>query len=293
MSAPQRNLAAYLDEANAPFRVAEAPIGTAEANEFILKVHAVAINPVDHARQSLGFFIDSFPYIFGCDGAGVVESVGSSVTKLKPGDRVIAMSNEFYCKKTSHAMFQERAVILEDHACKIPDSLEYTSAAVLPLGISTATAMLFEDATLGLRLPYLTREEEKKSEEVLIVWGGSSSVGASDIQLAKAAGYHVVGIARKHNFNIMKDAGAEGVFDHTDDDVVDQVCKFVEGKGWTSVGIADAISTEPTLKSSAEIALRLPGRKFVSTVLPRGIRPEPDMPEGVQASNCKFKLDDG
>ena len=289
MTETRRNLAAYLDRPNTPFRVAEAPIGKLGPNELLLKVHAVAINPADQGRQTLGFFVpeDGYPWILGCDGAGTVEDVGTDIKHLKVGDKVIGLSDEFWCRDTTHSMFQEYVVLSGKKVCRIPDGLAFEDACVLPLGFTTAAGMLFEKETLGLRLPAPTTDKRKSTDEVVVVWGGSSSCGASSIQLAKAAGYHIVGIARHSNFDTMERAGAEATFDYTADGMIDELCDFIGKQAWKLAGIIDAIATEPTLKGCGEIAVRLPGHKFVSTVLPRNIRPEPEVPEGVKSSNCK------
>ena len=287
MSIKTRNLAALYDEADKPFHVAEAPIGQPNESEILIKVSAVAINPVDGARQKLGFFVPSTPWVFGADAAGIVQSVGAKVDDVKPGERVMAMADEFFSKKSTNSAFQEYAVIGSGGFCKIPDTVLFTEACVMPLAISTASAMLFENETLNLVLPETEQNHPTVANEVIVVWGGSSSVGTAALQLAKAAGYRTVGIARARNFDLMKRCGADATFDYETASMDDDLIGFVTQKQWKLAGIAAAVTNEASLASCGKIAQKLQGHRFVSTSMGRGISPVPEMPEGVTASNCE------
>ncbi len=85
-----QNRAAYLDKANTPLQVRDAPMPTAGPDELIIKNAAVAINPLDWHMLDRGDFVQQWPAIFGCDVAGVVHEVGPDVTRFKKGDRVAA-----------------------------------------------------------------------------------------------------------------------------------------------------------------------------------------------------------
>jgi NADPH:quinone reductase-like Zn-dependent oxidoreductase len=80
-------------------------------------------------------------------------------------------------------------------ASEIPDSILFESAVVIPLGCSTAALGLFQDAFLNLQFP--TEPPQKPTGKMLLIWGGSSSVGSNAIQLAVAAGYEVITTATK------------------------------------------------------------------------------------------------
>jgi NADPH:quinone reductase-like Zn-dependent oxidoreductase len=83
------NQAAYLDEADTPLRVGEAPMPTAGPGEIVVKNAAIAINPLDWHMRDVGVFVQQWPAIFGCDVAGEVFEVGSGVDRFEKGDRVI------------------------------------------------------------------------------------------------------------------------------------------------------------------------------------------------------------
>jgi NADPH:quinone reductase-like Zn-dependent oxidoreductase len=73
----QNNTAAWLDGAGKPLRIAPAPYPSADVGpeDVVIKVHAVAINPVDALQQSLGILIKEYPFIGGCDVAGEIVSL--------------------------------------------------------------------------------------------------------------------------------------------------------------------------------------------------------------------------
>lgn len=85
---------------------------------------------------------------------------------------------------------------------------------VLPLGISTAAAGLFQKDFLNLPFP---KEDAEKLDRTVVIWGGSSSVGSCAIQLAVAAGAEVVTTASPTNFEYVRKLGAGSVFDYHDE----------------------------------------------------------------------------
>lgn len=84
------NKAAWLDEANTPLQVRDAPMPVAGPNELVIRNAAVAINPVDTHMQKVGVFVQQWPTILGCDVSGEVQEVGPEAQgRFKKGDRVI------------------------------------------------------------------------------------------------------------------------------------------------------------------------------------------------------------
>ena len=161
----------------------------------------------------------------------------------------------------SHGGFQLYTAIPALVVSKIPASLDFNSAAVLPLAISTAAAVLFKKETLALPLPSSNPSTTGKS---VLVWGGSSSVGAVAIQLAVGAGVKVVTVAGKHNIEKIKSLGASEVFDYNSPTVVDDIVKALEGTDFA--GVADAIGTPGASAAWAPVHEKLGGR--YGSVLP-------------------------
>ncbi|QIW96703.1 hypothetical protein AMS68_002221 [Peltaster fructicola] len=225
------NQAAWLDEKGSRLRVGDAQEAKAGHNEVVIKNHAIAINPVDWKQQDNGWFIKQYPVILGCDISGEITEVGSGVSKFKAGDRVIGHCTALGTGDNKNGAYQLYSVLPGERVAKIPSSMSFEQAAVLPLAISTAADGLYKSASEGmLGLPYPTADT-KPSNKVLVVYGGSSSVGAITIQLATASGARVIALASERNFQF-------------DSDVVDKVVNAVQKLGGDFVGVYDAISLE-------------------------------------------------
>ena len=283
MSTRPTNRAAWLRQKGGPFLVDDAPFPSPLPNEIIIRAHAVAINPVEGVMFAAGALIQAYPTVIGCDVAGVVHSIGSAVTRFKPGDRVIGML-DYEAERVNKGCFQLYCAGLEALSAKLPEKVEWKDGVVLSLALNTAAASLFQKANLRLPFPKLKPESQGK---VLVVWGGSSAVGSCAIQMAKAAGFEVATTCSEHNFEYCKGLGADNVFDHRQEDVVDQMVKALEGK--ESAGVFDAVMPDDSIVKSAEIAHRLAGKKHVATVMVGPPTPQhvPEgLPEDVTTSYC-------
>ena len=267
------NAAAWITAAKSkPFEVKSAPLWTPEENEVLVRNHAVAINPVDGALQSLALFPLNYPTILGQDIAGEVVALGPSVTRFQKGARVLGHGVGVATKQPQHNAFQAYTVVQTNMACEIPDRISFESAAVIPLGLSTAASALFQDGFLNLQFP--TVPPRKPTGQTLLVWGGASSVGSNAIQLAVAAGYEVVTTASRKNFDYVKKLGASAAYDYGDSTVRDDLLKFLHGK--PIAGALDCIAG-PAWGVCADVVSGSRGAKFVATVK-RGF---PDPPDGV------------
>jgi NADPH:quinone reductase-like Zn-dependent oxidoreductase len=147
---------------------------------------------------------------------------------------------------------------------------------VLPLGISTASAGLYQKDYLALPLPSI-KEASKQPVRTLVIWGGSSSVGSCAIQLAVASGVEVFTTASGTNFEYTKELGASKVFDYHDTNVEDQIVDALKGK--TLVGVYHAAGADGAVQSCARIADRSKGKTIVVTV--RGV-PNGGIPTSVR-----------
>lgn len=258
-----RNSAAWLmKKQDTTHVVSEAPYNKPEADEIVINTKAVAVNPADVRIQKTGIIIDTYPAILGCDVAGLVEEVGSTITDFHPGDRVIGQAKPLPGGIYKYSGFQQYVVLKMPEIAKIPDDAKWTDATVLPLGINTAASCLFQETTLALQMP----PSQRPRGETLIIWGASSSVGSCGVQLATQAGYDVFGVASLKNHNFIKSLGAVQAFDHNDPNIVDAIVTTLKDR--TCVGAYDAISSEHTLGTLCEILHRAGARKFVASVRP-------------------------
>ncbi|KAF2112553.1 oxidoreductase-like protein [Lophiotrema nucula] len=270
------NKAAWITAAKAhPFEVKEAPMPKAGANEVVIKNHAVAINPVDWKIQEWGIFLKEYPNILGTDVAGEIHEVGEGVTQFKKGDRVIGHALSLLTTAPKDSAFQLYTTCPPLAVSKIPSSLPYTHAAVLPLSISTAAACLFKKEALALPLPSQTTKPNSTGKSVL-VWGGSSSVGCSAIQLAVGAGVKVVSVASAHNLGKLKELGADAVFDYNSSSVIEDILKALEGTEFA--GVCDCIGTPPAVTQWSQVYEKLGGRYGTVMPDPKGL------PEGIEGT---------
>jgi NADPH:quinone reductase-like Zn-dependent oxidoreductase len=283
MSIEPRNRSAVLPRIKAhPMVITTSQIPVPTGSEVLIHVRAVAINPADWAVQALGLVIkpEFYPYVNGVDVSGDVVSVGPCQERFKPGDRVTATAMAYLLGETKYGAFQEYMIGVEPLLAKIPDRVSYGEAAVLPLGLTTAATMLFSPELMELDLPKSNTPVNSKGK-VVIIWGGSSSVGSNAIQTVKAAGYIVAATASKKNHDLMKEMGVDYVFDYNTEGVVDDIVETLKDKGELA-GIFDAIFLEPTIIACAEIASRLEGKRNVGTVLVPTIPAPSGLPNSVR-----------
>jgi NADPH:quinone reductase-like Zn-dependent oxidoreductase len=271
-----------------PFKVDDAPMPVPSADEVVIRNHAVAINPVDWAMQAMGIAIvvQKYPFIEGFDAAGEVTEIGSNVKDFQVGDRVVAQlgSSGFLEFNISNAAFELFCATKQNYIAKIPDNVSYAEASVLPLALSTTASALFQSDTLGLSLPEINI---KPTSKVVLIWGGSSSLGACGIQLVIGAGYDVATTASSHNLEYCKSLGAKYVFDHTKATVVQDIVSALKGEEFG--GAYCAIIDAEVIKQCGQIASELGGHKFVATVLPSAMPLQDGLPSDVKTSNGKLK----
>ena len=179
----------------------ELPTPKAEGHDVLVEVKAISVNPVD-TKVRAGFNADK-PRVLGWDATGVVTAVGDKVTLFKPGDEVWYAGA--LTRPGSNSEFQ---LVDERIAAHKPDSLDFASAAALPLTAITAWEMLFD--RLGVR-------EEGNEGDVLLIVGAAGGVGSILTQLArKLTRLTVIGTAsRPQSQQWVSDLGAHHVIDHS------------------------------------------------------------------------------
>jgi NADPH:quinone reductase-like Zn-dependent oxidoreductase len=261
-----QNVALWLPKRGGRFEVRPAPYTPPAANEVVVRVRAIAVNPVDGLPGFLYRVILpwlTFPAVVGSDVAGEVVEVGPGVTRLQPGDRVLghAFGIEKSQNRPAEGAFQHYAVLMQHMVSSIPDSLPFVEAAVLPLALSTAATGMFQQDHLGLPMP--SADPGQRSETVL-VWGGSTSVGSNAIQLARNAGYRVVATASPRNFDYVRSLGAAEAVDYRSPAAVDEILDRI---GDSPLAGTLAIGSG-SLAPAVAIAARTTGSKRVASAQP-------------------------
>jgi NADPH:quinone reductase-like Zn-dependent oxidoreductase len=169
-------------------------------DQLLVRVIAAGVNPVDGMIRSGMFDKEgnrAFPIILGGDVAGVVEKLGSKVTKFKAGDPVFA-----YVSLDDSGGYAQYALVTEREAAPKPKSLTYVEAAAVPIAGMTAWQALVDTAKLS-------------AGQTVLIHGGSGGVGSFAIQIAKARGAKVIATASTANQEFLKQLGADVAIDYT------------------------------------------------------------------------------
>ena len=169
------------------------------ADEILVKVHAVGLNPIDNMIPT-GMFKPvlhfKLPATLGSDLAGVVVAVGARVTRFIPGDEIFASIFD-----TGTGSLAEFARVPENAAAQKPANLSFVEAASLPMVSITSWQALTERA--GLR----------PGQNVFIP-AGSGGIGSFAIQLAKHLGANVGTTTSTENVDWVSRLGADEVIDY-------------------------------------------------------------------------------
>lgn len=209
-------------------------------DELLIENVVVAQNPADWKQIAFDWLAE-IPFTNGADIAGTIVKVGDHVKGFSIGERVISFVSH---KTARHGGYQTHSISTADRTVKLPPQYSFEAGATVPVGFFTAAAVLI--VTLGISIPVFPAPP---TGVPLLVWGGSSCVGAFAIQLAKLAGYKVLATASPANFDYVSSLGATQVFDYHSEDVVAQI-RASTGSNLSLV--FDAISSESTLRTSAE-----------------------------------------
>tara|TARA_R110002167_G_scaffold272029_2_gene478542 strand:- start:257 stop:1318 length:1062 start_codon:yes stop_codon:yes gene_type:complete len=224
----------------------ELPIPIATGRDILVKVSAIAVNPVDYKiRQNVSSETDEFKVI-GWDAVGEVVATGESVTQFKPGD-VVYYAGDLN-RQGSNAEYQ---LVDERIVGKKPRSLSNAEAAALPLTAITAWELLFEHLAIKQQSP----ESKQRSNDVILVIGAAGGVGSILIQIAKAiTGATIIATASRESSQAwVKKLGADYVIDHTKP-LKPQIDALIEREDLSQVShIASLNSTESYFESYTEL----------------------------------------
>ena len=170
-------------------------------NEVLIKIYATSVVKEDPDwRRSPGFngFLKPRNPILGQEFAGEIETIGSKVTRFKPGDQVFGID--------MFGAYAEYKCMPEDKALAIkPTNMSYEEAVSIPNGALTA-------------LPFLRDKGNIQRRQSVLIYGASGSVGTAAIQLARYYGTEVTGVCSTTNLEMVKSLGADQVIDYTQED---------------------------------------------------------------------------
>jgi NADPH:quinone reductase-like Zn-dependent oxidoreductase len=220
--------------------LAEVPAPALQGDrDVIVALKAAALNHLDlFVTRGLPGVTHQFPHVLGCDGAGVVEAVGSSVTRVRPGDRVLlnpgvwcghchwcAMGEESLCRtyrvlgEHVPGTFAE-AVRVDDHCVEpVPSGVSWAEAAAFPLATLTAWRMVATRAAL-------------KAGEFTLIWGIGGGVALAALAVARHLGGQVIVTSGSdQKLERARALGAELAINYNTGDVVKEVRAATGGRG--------------------------------------------------------------
>ena len=191
-------------------------------NHIRISVKAAGINPVDwKCREAGGFGPGTEPFIPGCDGAGIVESIGENVTRFSVGDEVYWMEGGVGTGEPGNSA--ELAVVHEDYVAKKPTSLSMEAASTVPLAYLTAYEALVKHGRVS-------------SGQTVLIHAGVGGVGYLAVQIAKHLGAEVfVTISSPEKAELAKSFGADHCINYKQVDFAEEVLKLTNGVGVDAV----------------------------------------------------------
>lgn len=190
--------AAILNKKNQDLEVKDIPVPEIEDDEVLVKVKYAGVNPLDNMiiREEVKLITPyKYPLVMGNEFSGIVEKAGNKVTGFTEEDRVYARM-----PLDKIGAFGEYVAIKKDAIAKIPDYLDFDEAACVPLTALTAI-QAFE-----LMNP-------SKGESIFIS-GGTGSLGAMAIPIAKDLGLHIITSGSDRNRERVMDLGVSEFIDY-------------------------------------------------------------------------------
>ena len=176
-----------------------------EEDEVLVKIMTAAVNPLDNMiiRGEVKLIVPyAMPLVMGNEFAGIVEKTGKNAVRFKPGDRVYG---RMPLKKIG--AFAEYAAVKETALAAIPEYLSFEEAATVPLTALTAMqAFEVMDVHAG---------------ESVFISGGTGSLGAMAIPVAKSLGLHVYTNGSGENEERVRKLGAEKFIDYRKENYAD------------------------------------------------------------------------
>jgi NADPH:quinone reductase-like Zn-dependent oxidoreductase len=204
----------------------------ANPDNVLIKVKVAGLNPIDNVVVSGSIpTVRPIPHIPGAEVSGIVDEIGSEVSRLKKGDRVVIHNKVFdgicdmclsgldmICRNgglisvITNGGFAEYIVVPQRNVFKIPDDMDWDLAASLPVTVLTPFHAL--------------NEAHMKINEFLLVFGATGNTGMIATQLGKRMGARVIAVSKEE---WVRDFGADYII-HEYDRIVEQVREITSGK---------------------------------------------------------------
>ncbi len=218
--------------------VEERPRPSRPANRVLIRVAATGVNPIDYRmrRGDMRWLLPGgFPRVPGFDVAGWVEEADEEAG-FSAGDRVLA-----FLDNVRGGGYAEFAVTSASTVVVISDALDFIAAAGLPLAGSTV-------------LQAMRGGVELRQGDAVLINGASGGVGSLAVQIAKAYGAEVTGVASDPHLDFVRKLGADNTIDYRTTDIT-----TLDSKWQIVFDVAGKLSYGAACKILA------PGGRFIST----------------------------
>jgi NADPH:quinone reductase len=213
--------------------VADVPPPVAGAGEVVVSMKAASLNFPDVLIIQGKYQVKPpLPFSPGSEMAGIVKAVGYGVTRVKPGDRVMAF--------TTYGAFAEEVKTDADRLTPIPEAMDFANASAFGLAYATSDHALRDRGAL-------------RAGETLLVLGAAGGVGLAAIEIGKAIGARVIACASTDDkLSVCRAHGADETINYAREDLRARIRDLTAGRGADVV--YDPVGgsyTEPALRSIA------------------------------------------
>jgi NADPH:quinone reductase-like Zn-dependent oxidoreductase len=192
-------------------KATEAPTPLPGDNEVRIAVRAAGVNFADVLAR-MGLYPDAPkpPVVVGYEVAGVVDAVGSGVTRAQVGDRVVAL--------TRFGGYSTHVVVPAEFAFRMPEEVSDAEGAALPVNYLTSFIALYRMANVA-------------PGETVLIHGAGGGVGIAAMQLARLRRATIIATASASKHAALRALGADHVIDYRTTDVAQEVRRLTSNRG--------------------------------------------------------------
>ena len=189
------------------------------AGQVVVRMKAIGVNPVEtYMRAGTYPRKPQLPYTPGQDGAGTVEAIGPAADPKEPVRWKVG--NRVYLAGSLSGAYAEQSLCDARLIFPLPAHVSFAQGTAMNVPYSTAFRALFHKA-------------HARGGELVLIHGASGAVGSAAVQMARAAGLHVVGtVGSDRGRKLVLDEGAHEVLDHKSDKHFDEALALTGGRGF-------------------------------------------------------------
>ena len=185
-------------------------------SDVLVKIKAAGINPIDTKLRAGLYPLNNFPAVLGCDGAGIIEDIGTKVTKFKIGDPVYYFHGGI---DGIQGNYTEYKVLNQRFIANKPKSINFYEAAATPLAAITAWEALYIHGKLT-------------KDKSIYINASAGGVGHIAVQLAKQKKAKVfASVSSREKAKFVRGLGADYILDYKKQNIPDEILKLTNNRG--------------------------------------------------------------